>query len=142
MENAQYNLKRRLRNSISEEPIEEGVSHPAEQILMDALTNHPREASGWISQIYQTHFSEGYAFSSGILRCIGRLNAESVSQFGLPMVRQGLKHPHSEVRDSAVRALEHWGGSGAIEILSTHVDEEAWINDYIARVIKDLTPEA
>lgn len=122
-----------------DEPIEDGVSHPAEQLIAQALRDNARVCHDWISEAlveqYRTHPSLG----ASILRCVGRLRFEQVRGWGLRVVDDALGEQDVEVREAAVRALEAWGGTECLELLERHVDSVPWVNEYVRQVIMDIT---
>ena len=122
------------------EPIDDGYSHPAEEVIEKALKKHNTLAPIWVQAIYFENFKRP-AMAAGILRCVGRLKNTLVEPWGRSMARRGLSHHDVEVREAAIRALEMWGGQESAEALKNHVDSEpvVWLKNYLNQVIKDLT---
>jgi len=121
------------------EPIDDGYSHPAEEIIEKALKKYNTLAPIWVQTIYLENFKRP-SVAAGILRCIGRLKDDLVEPWGRSMARRGLSYPELEVREAAIRALEMWGGQESAETLKTYIDSEpvAWLKNYVKQVINDL----
>jgi len=122
------------------EPIDDGYSHPAEEVMENALKKDKTLTSAWIEGIYLENFKRP-AMATGILRCVGRLKNSLVESSGRNMARRGLSHPDVEVREAAIRALETWGGQESVETLKAFIDNEPvfWLKNYLTQVITDLS---
>lgn len=122
------------------EPIDDGYSHPAEDVIEKALKKHNISAPLWVQAIYSENIKHP-SLAGGLLRCVGRLKNDLVEPWGRNMARRGLSHPDVEVREAAIRALEMWGGQESAEALKNHTDSEpvVWLKNYLNQVIKDLT---
>jgi hypothetical protein len=133
-------FRRNLILSLEEEPIDDGYTHPAERIIKEALVQHKATAANWIQSVYLKNMKRA-AVAAGILRCVGRLNRKMMQPWGLVMAISGISHPDIEVRESAVRALESWGGRDSLETLKIYkdIEEVPWLKDYIKQVIVDLS---
>jgi len=138
----QEQLSMTILHLLEVEPIDDGYSHPAEEIIEKALKKHKTLAPTWIQAIYLKNFNRP-AVAAGILRCIGRLKNDLVEPWGRSMAMRGLSHPAAEVREAAIRALEMWGGQESTEALKNHIDSEpvAWLKNYVNQVINDLTKQ-
>ncbi len=122
------------------EPIDDGFTHPAEEVIEKALKEYKILAPAWLQAIYLKNFKRP-SVAAGILRCIGRLPDDLVEPWGRDLASRGLSHPDLEVREAAIRALEMWGGQESAETLKTYIDSEpvAWLKKYGKQVINDLT---
>lgn len=136
----QEKFNRHLLQAFALEPIEDGFPHPAEQIIEKALKTYHLTAIDWIKATYIRNI-ERVTIAAGIMRCIGRLNSNLTSIWGIVMAASGLLQPNIEIRDAAVRALEAWGGQEALVALKAHVQSESssWLKKYIEQVIIDLS---
>ncbi len=122
------------------EPIDDGYSHPAEEVMENTLKSDKTLAPAWIQAIYLENFKRP-SIAAGILRCVGRLKNDLVEPWGRNIARRGLSHSGIEVREAAIRALETWGGRESVETLKAYVDDEPvlWLKNYLAQVITDLS---
>jgi hypothetical protein len=127
---------------ITSEPIEDGYLHPADELIEEAITKYSAvTASDWIQLTYNKNIVLKPSISAGILRCVGRLPIEMSFSWGFLMAITGLKTDDLEIRESAVRAFENWGGKYSLKALKHHVKSERkpWLVEYINQVIKDLS---
>ena len=141
LELAQDNFSRALLGSFEQEPIEDGYSHPSEKLMEAALMTHESIAENWIQPVYLKNIKSRPTISAGILRCMGRLNKNLTTKWGLIMVIVGLASPDVELREAAIITLETWGDNESLEILQTQVEREKenWLKNYIEQVITDLS---
>lgn len=137
---AKNEFRRNLLRRIEIEPIEDGYTHSAEEILEKAAMEYRPFWSDWVQSIYLEHLNKP-AIAASILRCVGRLELDLVKSWGMLMAISALSHPDLELREAAVRALELWGGEQSLQALKTRVDVESdsWLLDYIKETIEDLS---
>ena len=102
---------------------------------------HESIAENWIQPVYLKNIKSRPTISAGILRCMGRLNKNLTTKWGLIMVIVGLASPDVELREAAIITLETWGDNESLEILQTQVEREKenWLKNYIEQVITDLS---
>ena len=92
------------------EPLEDGIDHPAERIIDDALRSvHGRRVLAWFRALSVDVERPGLAAS--ILRCLGR-RRPGTSAWRVEIVRSALAADDVEMRDAAVQAAESWGDPG------------------------------
>jgi hypothetical protein len=134
-------FRRILLHSFADEPLEDGVRHPGEVVLRQALTAIPDAAPQWTARLYHETESTRPALAADLLRCLGRLSPAVAGEMGWSLVREAIGHPAAEVREAAVRALEEWGGGEALALLRARLAVEplGWLRRYITLVIADLT---
>ena len=126
-----------LYSAFEDEPFENGMDHPADQIIENAL----RSAS---DQRVLEQFGalcldvERPSFASSILRCLGRQTDIGNAAWRARIVRDALATDDIEIRDAAVHAAEFWGGSEIVDNLISHNEPVPWLQDYIRDVIDDL----
>lgn len=131
-------LDAQLRASFHEEPVEDGVTHAAEDILATALLDNTYFGIlDWISQA--TRETSSPTHSASILRCLGRLNVDLSTTWKAEIIENALRTDDVEIRDAAVQAAERWGDKPLIEILMAHDEPEDWLAEYIDEVISDLS---
>lgn len=123
--------------TLIEEPIEDGYSHPAENIIEETIKTYPLYAGNWVQSLYIDNLNN-YTLAAGILRCIGRLNPNITQPWGSIMAIGALLHFDVEVREAAVRAIEMWEDPTIIGYLERREEKVPWLADYIKQVIKDL----
>ncbi|KKK95707.1 hypothetical protein LCGC14_2670070, partial [marine sediment metagenome] len=96
-----------VRNLVAllQQPIEDGVYHPAEAEIRAWLDADRSACCDWLSRAMAgQHVTP--SFSVAMLRIVGRLSFELVGQWGLRVAGEGLQNKDVEVREAAVRALE------------------------------------
>ncbi len=119
------------------QPVEDGVAHPAEQILERALRIGEQAAVlDVIGALCVDTTRPG--FSAATLRCLGRLTNPGSSAWRAALVGGALAHSDVGVRDAAVQAVESWDGTDLIDLLEAHREGEAWLASYIGEVTQDL----
>lgn len=133
----QSRLTTRLRASFEADPLEDGMDHPAEEIIGEALrSKEDQHALEWLRglSLDAAHPS----FAASVLHCLGRQTHPGTSSWRADLVRDGLAVDNLEIRDAAVQAAESWGGSGLLDILGSHSESVPWLRNYIQEVIEDL----
>ena len=129
-------LENRLRMAFEAEPLEDGIDHPAERIIDDALRSvHGRPVLAWFRALSVDVERPGLAAS--VLRCLGR-RRPGTSAWRVEIVRSALAADDVELRDAAVQAAESWGDLGMREVLSSHTEAIPWLRAYIEDVVEDL----
>ena len=119
------------------EPVEDGVTHHAEQILDRALdTGDQSTMLGIVAALCRDAARPG--FSAATLHCLGRLISPGSSAWRSAVVRAALVHSDVVLRDAAVQAVESWGDPNLVDVLRAHREAEAWLADYIVEVTGDL----
>ena len=126
-----------LSSAFEAEPFENGMDHPADQIIENALRSTRDERI--LEQFGALCLDiEHPSFASSILRCLGRQTDIGNADWRAGLVRDALATDDIEVRDAAVHAAESWGGGEIVDILISHNEPEPWLRDYIREVIDDL----
>lgn len=130
-------LESALHASFETDPLEDGMSHPAEVILGQALrTREGPSILIWLREICLN--SAQPSFAASIFRCVGRLTVPGADVWRAGLVRDGLAMNDLEIRDAAVQVAESWGDPGLYDVLKSHSEPVAWLRDYIFDVIDDL----
>ena len=134
----QKRLTARLQASFEENPVEDGIEHPAEEIIVSALS----EARGshilsWLREFCAD--ASQPSFAASVLRCLGRCKRIGTVSWRVGLVRDGLAMNDVEIRDAAVQAAESWGDAEMVETLRAHDEVEPWLRQYALDVIEDLT---
>ena len=132
-------FKRMLYASFEAQPFEDGIDHPAETIIGDALrSTDDARLFDWISRIC---LDPKYpVFSALVLRCLGRQVHPGTESWRTDLLRKALTMDDAEIRDAAVCAAELWGGSSIRELLQIKVQTEPlpWLQGYMEDIINDL----
>ena len=135
---AQERLAVRLRAAFEDSPIEDGMTHPAEAIIADALRSATdSQPLHWLKSICTDASQPRLAAST--LRCLGRIAGAGAPQWRVKLVRDALASDNLEMRDAAVQAAESWADPGMVAVLASHSDPQEWLQQYIRDVIDDLS---
>ena len=131
-------LAAKLQASFQDNPLEDGMEHPSEEIIAEALrTTKGQQVLDWLRH-FCTDTSQP-SFAASVLRCLGRNDHVGTVSWQADLVRDCLAIDDVEVRDAAVQAVESWGGSNLLDVLRTHSEPEPWLRQYILDVIEDLS---
>ena len=126
-----------LRAAFEAEPVEDGVVHPAEQILGRALhTSDQSTMLGIVAVLCMDTARPG--FSAATLRCLGRLTPPGSSAWRSAVIGEAFAHSDVELRDAAVQAVESWGDPNLLDVLRAHHEVVPWLADYVREVAEDL----
>ena len=130
-------LMNRLWAKFEAEPLEDGVSHPAENVITEALAElrTPRALECFRDISLDT---DTPGFAASVLRCLGRQAGLGTEEWRVGLVRAALGADDVEVRDAAAQAAESWGDFGMIAVLEAHAEPLAWLKDYIHAVVDDM----
>ena len=124
--------------SFETEPVEDGMDHPAETIIVDAYRSADgQQALGWLKSFCNN--SSQPSFAASVLRCIGRIDDLGTIPWRVGVIREGLAIDDIEIRDAAVQAAELWAETAMIDVLRSHSEPEPWLRQYILGVADDLT---
>lgn len=126
-------LLHRVITAIEQEPVEDGVSHPAEPWLAGFLRQYG--ATALYVEMFERRRSATLVAS--LLRLLGRQKPEN-PQMREQILRAALASSSIEVRDAAVQAAELWEDRTAVELLRDHVEQNPWLADYIGRVLQQI----
>ena len=126
-----------LRAAFEVKPMEDGMEHPAEEIVLNAIRNLDSEhVFEWFRSFALD--VEHPHFAASVIRCLGRLNTPGTVYWRVDLVRSALAVEDAEIRDAAVQAAEHWGGAAIRDVLKEHEEPLPWLRDYVRDVIEDL----
>ena len=116
---------------LAEEPIEDGVAHPAEQSVEKYLRTHGDQ------HVAQALKSLSASEAASLARLLGR--AENVgARMREQVLAWGLASSSVELRDAAIQAAENWGDARLAPLLRAHLDDVPWLAKYAADVARDL----
>lgn len=129
-------LEFRLRTAFDADPLEDGVSHPAEHIIGESLQSVDRSRIFACLRALSVD-AEHPGLSASVLRCLSRWRL-GTSTWRAGIVRSALAADDVEMRDAAVQAAESWGGPEMRDMLRSHVEAVSWLRAYIQDVVEDL----
>jgi len=125
-----------LYSAFDTDPIEDGISHIAESIILELLRYNNIYILEWLKGICLDTSHPNYA--SSIVRCLGRQTNPGTASWRAKLVRDGLEVHNLEIRDSIIQAAELWEDPATLNILHDHDEPVPWLHDYIQDVLEDL----
>lgn len=129
-------LERALYAAFDSEVLEDGMDHPADDILENALSPGDDQPLTWLRDVSLD--AERPSFAASVLRCLGRRADPGTTVWRADLVRKALIMKNVQIRDAAVQAAEHWADPNLIDILEGHDESERWLAQYIGMVLNDL----
>ena len=118
------------------DPLEDGMDHPAERILADALqSGEEYHVLAWVREFALDAAHPNFAAS--VLRCLGH-QMVGTGAWRTRLVRNALALDEVEIRDAAVQAAALWGDREIRWVLAAHDEPISWLGTYIQDVIEDL----
>ena len=130
-------LANRLWTAFAADPLEDGMSHPAEEIIGEALrSTEDNLVLDWFRTFSLD--AEKPSFAASVLRCLGRQMSLGTDLWRTELVKDGLDMDDVEIRDAAVQAAESWGDRSLVDVMKAHSEAEPWLREYIEDVISDL----
>ena len=136
-------LANRLWTAFAADSLEDGMSHPAEEIIGEALRSmEDKPILDWFRTFSLD--AERPSFAASVLRCLGRQTLLGTDSWRTELVRDGLSMDDIEIRDAAVQAAESWGDRSLADVMKAHREAEPWLREYIEDVInpKGSVPSA
>ena len=134
---AQARLQSTLRALFEADPLADGISHPAEEIIGQALqSGQAPSVLAWLRALCLDAAQPSFAAS--LLRCLGRQTDPGTEVWRVELVSAGLATDDVEIRDVAVQAVELWGDSNLVDVLESHSEPVRWLQNYIRDVTDDL----
>ena len=107
----QERLEARLRAAFEADPLEDGMYHPAEEIIGEALQS--TDGQRVLERLKAFSLDAAHpSFPASVLRCLGRQERPGTGEWRTGLVHDGLASTHVEIRDAAVQAAELWGNRG------------------------------
>ena len=126
-----------LRATFDAEPFEDGMAHPAEEIIGRALkSSEGIRVLDWLKEFSLDVVHPNFAAS--VLRCLGRQVHPGTESWRTNLVVSALDMDDAEIRDAAVQAAEFWGGKGIRNALEVHQEPLPWLREYVRVVVEDL----
>ena len=138
-------LKCRLWISFEHDVLEDGMGHPADQIIESALKSPDPAVLAWLRE-----FSLGRDnpwFASSVLKCVGRQPDPGTSEWRAGLVKDALAADDLEMRASAVDAAGEWldtwnvpaeeTDKRLVGVLEEHAEQDEWLAGYIRDLIEE-----
>lgn len=134
----QEKLAAKLQAAFEAEPLEDGMSHPAETVIRRALqSGEGGDVLEWLRRFSLDTARPGFAAS--VLRCLGRQERPGTGSWRVALVRDGLAAEDVGIRDAAIQAAELWGDRDMRRVLEEHFEPVLWLRNYVRDVMEDLT---
>ena len=127
-----------LQADFQNEPLEDGMNHPAVQTLERWLT--PEREEELIQTLEKICRDEQHpALAANTLKCLaGMERRPGTPERRAGFIRTALHSGDMEIREAGVDAAEHWDGEPEIlELLRAHQDPTEWIQEYVNGVLAD-----
>lgn len=129
-------LANELHAAFEAEPLEDGMSHPAELVIEKALQSmEGAPVLDWLKSLCLD--VKHPAFSASVLRCLGRQTDPGDSEWRYELVREALSLDNVEIRDAAVQSAELWDDKNLADVLESHNENEPWLCEYIEEILKN-----
>lgn len=130
-------LAARLNAVFTATPVEDGIRHPGETVIQEALQAANKEqVLPWLKAFAldanQPHFA------ASVLQCLSVLQHPGTVAWRVALIREALTMDDVGIRDAAAQAAECWGGAEMLDVLQKHADPVPWLQAYILDVCKDL----
>ena len=133
-------MESRLGLAFERDCLEDGMNHPAESILDDALNSeHAHDALSRLQALSLD--GERASLSASTLRCLAR-RRPGTSSWRAGIVRRALSSDCVEIRDAAAQAADEWGGREIRDALKAHSEPVEWLRAYIDDILEDIEDEA
>ena len=136
-ERGSQRFRDKLRAALDSEPLEDGMDHPAESVIVTALDSEdPDTVLCWIQSICLD--SSNPAFAAAVFVCVARQPGIGTARWREELVCGGLAVDDVEVRDAAMQAAEYWADPGFLHVLSAHSEPVGWLDEFRRGVVDDL----
>ena len=126
-----------MRAAFEEGPLEDGIQHPAEEVIADALRGAENSKAHTLLKAFSLDPTRA-SLAALVLRCLGRQKHPGTQRWRVGLIRDGLVAKDVEIRDAAVQAAELWGDRGVRKILLAHSEPEPWLRDYVRDIAENL----
>lgn len=127
-------LQQQLWSRLDAEPLEDGVTHSAEEVVAKALVEPGGLAA--FTQFFEAEPNPEFAAS--MLRLAGRVGLPADRDTRGELVGIALNSTSIALREAAVEAIEQWEDVKLMPLLAAHTEPAAWLKTYIEDVIADL----
>ncbi len=132
-------LRERLAAVFEVEPVEDGYTHPAEEVIEKAVQSpSAQDVLDELEQIILDAHHLDLAVS--VLRILGRIPKIGSLNWRVALVREALQRDSVALRDAAAQAAESWGDEAFIPVLEARVrgEQVPWLRQYLIDILHDL----
>lgn len=136
-------FKFKLLASFESEPLEDGMDHPAEEIIFDALKSTEQGIYlDWLREFTLDSTNPGLADS--VLVCLARQSSPGTPSWRVNLIEEALHSTDVRVRDAAVEASESWADLDITDVLkkSHEIEPVEWLRDYMQTVVDYIEVQA
>jgi predicted component of type VI protein secretion system len=130
-------FEERFLEALRESEFEYGFSSLADFFIQRRLDENEAVTREWLNDIFIRHFAD-VAISTSILRVIAHVDYDKIYPEGVTIALAALAHCNVEVKECGVRAFENWEIPEHLPLLENLEFEEAWLNEYVQRVITEI----
>lgn len=129
-------LEAALWNAFDAEPLEDGMTHPGEQVIAAAV-QRSENALSWLRHI--ALIATVPAFAASTLRCLSRIDIGTV-EWRAQLIADVLASEDVQMRDAALQAAEGWGGGRLRKVLESHLASEPvdWLRQAMEEVAESM----
>lgn len=129
-------LANELHAAFEAEPLEDGMSHPAELVIEEALQSaEDAPVLDWLKNLcLDVKFP---AFSASVIQCLGRQTDPGDGEWRAELVREALNSDNVQIRDAAVQSAELWDDGNLADVLEAHNEDAPWLRKYIEEILKN-----
>lgn len=133
----EYHFEHGLLGAFEDEVVEDGMYHPAEDIILGALKNHDEaKVLGWIREFVIDTSRPDFAYS--ILLCLTHQQPIGTTSWRVHLISDALNSQDIVVRDAAVQVADSWADPALLPVLQARKNNEPvnWLKDYLQHVIE------
>jgi HEAT repeat protein len=113
-----------------EEPLEEGIGHPLENVLQSALSHYGDRVGEWVGRL-----PDHDDLRPQLLIALARVAEPKARPWLRELASKCLQSDGTATRYAAIKALEHWRDETSTALLRSHHDSREWLADYVRRVV-------
>lgn len=117
-----------LLSQVDVEPVEDGMTHPAETYVAEFVRNHGAEDLPTLLSLTDP------CRRASVLRLLGRSDAIDVAT-RIELIESALVSTDLQLRDAAVHAAEQWADPELAEVLRGHHEPTPWLAEYIDAIV-------
>jgi len=136
----QEDFARQLIQCIKEQHFEYGVTSMADNLVAEQMEINTLATKHTINRLFTDNYNKPDILI-GLLQIISRIPIEQISPEGYTIATATIPNENIEVKETAIRCFENWGGNKSLTILqgiSVNID---WLKDYINSIINDIREE-
>ena len=127
-------ILRELRAGFHNRPLENGLDHPAEGTLIQAIEIlGPDTVLPWITEYLA---EPSYQFQADLITCLSRIVPPGHTDWPASVVALGLGSADLSVRDAAASAAENWLNPQVVQILQDHREPEPFLAKTIREILR------